>query len=57
MGKRMCHGLMKALKMFYHYVYEVTFLVEPDANTLVHQVNLPTNDLPGGLFTLSIVWI
>ena len=50
-GKRECRGLMKALKKFRNYVYGVRFLVETDANTLVHQLNLPTSDLPGGLVT------
>jgi len=56
-GKRECRGLMKALKMFHNYVYGVRFLVETDANTLVHQLNLPANDLPGALVTRWIAWI
>jgi len=43
--------------MFHNYVYGVRFLVETDANTLVHQLNLPANDLPGALVTLWIAWI
>ena len=56
-GKRKCRGLMKALKKFRNYVYGVRFLVETDANTLVHQLNLPANDLPGALVTRWIAWI
>jgi hypothetical protein len=56
-GKRECRGLMKALKKFCNYVYGVRFLVETDANTLVHQLNLPANDLPGALVTRWIAWI
>lgn len=50
-GKHECQVLMKARKKFPSYVYEVRFLVETDANTLVHQPNLPTNDLEGELVT------
>jgi len=56
-AKRECRRLMKALKKFRNYVYGVRFLVETDANTLVHQLNLPTNDLPGALATRWIAWI
>jgi len=56
-GKRECRGLMKALKKFPNYVYGVRFPVETDANTFVHQLNLPANDLPGALVTLCIVWM
>jgi hypothetical protein len=48
---------MKARKKFRNYIYGVRFLVETDANTLVHQQNLPANDLPGALVTRWIVWI
>jgi len=56
-GKRECRGLMKALKKFRNYIDGVRFLVETDANTLVHQLNLPANDLPGALVTRWIAWI
>jgi hypothetical protein len=56
-GKRECCRLMKALKKFSNYVYGVRLLVETDANTLVHQLNLPANDLPGALVTRWIPWI
>jgi len=56
-GKRECGGLMKAIKKFGNYVYAVRFLVETDTNTLVHQLNLPANDLPGALLTRWIAWI
>jgi len=50
-GNRECCGLMKALEKFRHYVYGVRFVVETDANTLVHKLNLPANDLPGAIVT------
>ena len=50
-GKHMCRGLMKELKKFRNYIYRVRFLVETDANTLVHQLNFCANDLPGALVT------
>ena len=56
-GKRGCHGLIKALRKFRNYVYQVRFLVETDANTLVHQLNLPANDLAGTVVTDWITWI
>jgi hypothetical protein len=56
-GKRECHGLMKVLKKFRNNVYAVRFLMETDANRLVHQLNLPANDQPGALVTRWIMWI
>ena len=56
-GKRECRGLIRALKKFRNYVYGVRFLVETDANKLVHQLNLPENDLPGALITRWMAWI
>ena len=56
-GKWVYRGLMRALKKFYNNVYGVRFLVETNANTLVHQLNLPANDLLGALVTCGIVWI
>ena len=55
-GQQECRGLMRALKKFRNYVYGVRFLVETDANTLVHQLNLPANDLPGALITRWMAW-
>jgi len=54
---RECRGLMKALEKFRNYPYGIWFLVETDANTLVHQRNVPANDRPGALVTLGLVWI
>jgi len=50
-GKHECHGLIKALKKCRNYVYGVRFLVERNANTSVHQLSLPANDLPGAQVT------
>jgi hypothetical protein len=52
-----CCGQMKAHEKFRNYVYEVSFLVETDSNRLVHQFNLPANDLLGALVTGWIAWI
>jgi len=48
---------MKAFKKFRNYVNGVRFLMETAANTLAHQLNLPSNDLPGALVTRWIAWI
>src|SRR5690606_20010179 len=56
-GKLECRGLLKALKKFKHYLYGVRFLVEIDAQTLVHQLNQPSSDLPGALVSRWIAWI
>jgi hypothetical protein len=56
-GKRKCHGWVKAGKNFYNDVYGVRFLVETDATTLLHQLNVPANDLPEVQVTLRITWL
>lgn len=56
-GKKECKGLLKALKKMRFWLYGVRFVVEIDAKTLVHQLNLPANDLPGALVTRWIAWI
>src|SRR5205085_5906721 len=45
-GKLECRGLLRAMKKFRHYLYGVHFLVETDAQTLVHQLNQPITDIP-----------
>jgi len=52
-----CRGLMKGLKKFHNYVNRVRRLVERDVNTLVHQVILPADNLPGALVNRWIGWI
>jgi len=52
-----CREQKQALKKFHNYVYGVRFLIETDANTLVHQLHLPANDLPGAQVTRWIAWI
>jgi len=52
-----CCGLMKALKQFCNNLYEVRILLQTDANTSVHELNLPAKDLPGALVTRWIAWI
>jgi len=56
-GKRECCRLMKAVEMFRNHVCGVRFVVETDANTLVQQLNLPANELPGELLTHWIMWM
>jgi len=57
MGIRKCLGLMKAQNKFYNYVYTVWFLVEPDTDTLVQQLNLPTNNLQLAHDIRWLAWI
>jgi hypothetical protein len=56
-GKKECKGLLKAQKKMRFWLYGVRFRVEIDARTLVYQVNLPANDLPGAMVTRWIAWI
>jgi hypothetical protein len=50
-GNQQLWRLIQTLKKFHHYVYGLRFLMETHAKTLVHQLNLPANDLPGALVT------
>jgi len=56
-GKLECHRLLKALKKLRVYLYGVIFLVEIDANTLVHQLNQLASDLPGSVVNRWLAWI
>jgi len=56
-GKLECRGLLKALKKLPVYLYGVRFVVEIDARTLVHQLNLPASDLPGSVVNRWLAWI
>ena len=56
-GKRECRELLKALKKVRFWLYEVHFVVEIDANTLVAQLNQSAADLPGALVTRWLAWI
>jgi len=56
-GKRDCRGLMKPLKEFHNYIYGVRFFMQTNVYTLVHQLYVPDNDLPGALVTRWIAWI
>jgi len=56
-GKLECRGLLKALKKLRVYLYGVQFVVEIDARTLVHQLNLPASDLPGSVVNRWLAWI
>jgi hypothetical protein len=56
-GKKECKGLHKARKKMRFWLYGVRFGVEIYARTLVYQLNLPANDLPGAMVTRWIAWI
>jgi len=56
-GKCEWHGVMNAVKKWWNDVYGVRFLVETDANTLLHHLSLPTDDLPGAQVALYMAWI
>jgi len=56
-GKRECMGVLKMLKKCKRYIYEVHFVLEIDANTLVAQLNRSATDLPGAVVTRWIAWI
>ena len=56
-GKREYRALLKSLKKLKVCIYGVRFMVEIDAKTLLHQLNLPIVDLPGAMVTRWITWI
>jgi hypothetical protein len=56
-GKCRCRGLMQARNKFCNSIHAVRFHIETDTNTLVHQLNLHANDLPGALVSCRIAWI
>ena len=49
--------MLKALKKFCVYVYEMHFTLEVDAATLVHQLNHAAINLSGSLVIWWIAWI
>lgn len=51
--KKECKGLLKALRKMTFWLHGVGFMVEIDAKTLVHQLNLPVNNLTGALDCLD----
>lgn len=56
-AKKKCKDLPKVLKKMKFWMYGVRFVAEMDVKTLLHQLNLPANDLPGALVTRRIAWI
>ena len=56
-GKLECRGLLKGLKKLRVYLYGVRFVMEIDARTLVHQLNLPALDLLGSVVNRYLTWI
>ena len=55
--KRECRGVLKAMKKFRNYIYGVRFLLEVDAQVLVHQINGSASDIPGALVMRWLTWI
>ena len=49
--KQECHAVLKALKKFHVYVYEIYFTLEVDAAILVHQLNHAATNLSNSLVT------
>ena len=56
-GKQECHVMLKALKKFCVYIYEMHFMLEVDAAILVHQLNHAVINLSGSLVIWWIAWI
>ena len=52
-----CCTVLKVLKKFYSYLYEVWFMLEIDTATLVAQLNWPVMDLSGSVVVRWIAWI
>jgi hypothetical protein len=48
---------MRALSKFRVYLYGMRFIVEPDENMLVHQLNLPASNLPRPEITRWLAWV
>ena len=49
--KRECRALLWVLKKLRIWLYGVHFVIEINAKTLLHQLNLPIVDLPGTMVT------
>ena len=52
-----CRDLLKALKKIRFWLYEVRFIIEIDANTLMAQFNRSAADLSRALITRWLTWI
>ena len=55
--KREARGLLKALKKFRRWLFNVYFVVETDAMTLAAQLNRQSTDLPGAVVNNWLAWI
>lgn len=55
--KRECRGVLKAMKRLRNYLYGIHFLLEVDAQVLVHQINGSATDVPGALVIRWLAWI
>ena len=56
-GRRECQDVLLVLKKLQYWLYEIHFVLEIDANTLVAQLNQAATDLPGALMTWWMTWI
>ena len=55
--KRKCRDLLKALKKIRFWLYEMRFIIEIDANTLMTQFNRFAANLSEALITRWLTWI
>ena len=56
-GKCKGQALLQALQKMKVWLQGVKFIVEMDAKTILHKLNLEIVDLPGAMVTLWILWI
>lgn len=55
--KRKYRGVLKAVRKFRYWLYDVRFILETDARVLVAQLNQSGTDLPGALVTRWLAYI
>ena len=51
------HDVLKMLKKYWKYLYEVQFVLKIDMNILIAQLNRTMSNLSKALITCWIVWI
>ena len=56
-GKCKSQALLQALQKMKVWLQGVKFIVEIDAKTILHKLNLEIVDLPGAMVTVWILWI
>ena len=55
--KRECRAVLKCLKKFRYYLYEIRFVLKTDAEMLIAQFNKSGTDFPEALLTRWLAWI